>query len=209
MNNNKGKLLTVEGPDGAGKSSSVPFIREALEELGYRVVVTREPGGCELSERLRDMVLFNQMALKTELLLFAAARAEHLQRTIYPAIERGEIVLCDRFADSTYAYQGYGRGARHEVMQMEKFVLGDFQPHHTLFFDITLDESERRLQQRSGRADRFDSAEQEFKRLVWEGYQDRFRHFSNRMFRVDAMQDLPGVRAQLLTWVQQTFPAIN
>ncbi|BBU33412.1 hypothetical protein BTHE68_71460 (plasmid) [Burkholderia sp. THE68] len=119
-------------------------------------------------------------------------------------------MLCDRFADSTYAYQGWGRGAPlGKVMRLDDLVLEGFQPDHTLFFDITLEESERRLQLRPGTQDRFDAAERAFRRRVWQGYQQRFRHHPGRMVRVDAMQDHDGVRAQLLTWVHETFPAIR
>lgn len=112
MLTNKGFLFSVEGPDGAGKSSGVPVIKEAFQAKGYSILVTREPGGSPVGEHIRELVLHHDMSLKTELLFFAAARAEHVERVIYPALERGEIVLCDRFADSTYAYQGGPRRGR-------------------------------------------------------------------------------------------------
>lgn len=120
-------------------------------------------------------------------------------------MKRGYIVLSDRFADSTYAYQGAARGFIQEVLEMERFVLRGFQPDYMLFFDLSFEESDRRLQQRTDKSDRFDEEHREFKRRVWQGYQDRFQQFPDRMVRVGAMQDIDGVRAQLLAWVHRTF----
>ncbi|WP_412760716.1 dTMP kinase [Paraburkholderia tropica] len=113
--------MSVERQDGAGKSSGVPVLKEARQAKGYSVLVTREPGGSPVGEHIRELVLHHDISLKTELLLFATAQAEHVERVIYPASERGEIVLCDRLSDSTYAYQGRSRGAVDDVLAMESF----------------------------------------------------------------------------------------
>lgn len=204
----KGRFITVEGPDGSGKSSvGVTHLKKELEDYGYRVVSTREPGGCPLSEELRALILGKKMAPLTEMLLFAAARAEHLAETIIPGVNRGEVVISDRFSDSTYAYQVMGREmSAQNFYELEKMVVGqENQPNHTLFFDITPEESESRLVIRPEQSDRFDKEHRDFKRRIWEGYQARFEAYPDRMVRIDAMGDIESVKKQITHWVDKVF----
>jgi len=142
----KGKFITFEGIDGAGKSSHVEWMAEALRQRGHVVHVTREPGGTELGEKLRELLLNQPMHLETETLLMFAARREHLARLIEPALARGEWVVCDRFSDATYAYQGGGRGLdRTKFLALEHWVHEHLQPDVTLLFDLPLDVARERI----------------------------------------------------------------
>lgn len=200
----KGRFITVEGPDGAGKSTQMLYLVEALKKRGYTVVQTREPGGTALAERIRSMVLETQMRPITELLLFAAARSDHVDEVIKPAIERGEVVVCDRFTDSTYAYQGSGRNLIGEVMTLEQLVLGDFKPNYTLFFDVTLEESLKRVSYRKDN-NLFDNEEQKFKKAVYIGFLQRVLDNPDRMVRIDAMKTVGEIRDDIERWIDDVF----
>lgn len=141
-----GRLITVEGIDGAGKSTHLPWFKELLERKGRRVWITREPGGTPLGERLRDLLLHEPMAPLAELLLMFAARREHCEREIWPRMNAGEWVVSDRFTDATYAYQGGGHGLdAGQIAELERFTLGAFQPDLTLIFDVPVSVSRQRL----------------------------------------------------------------
>jgi dTMP kinase len=200
-----GAFITLEGPDGSGKTSNVGYLAEQFRALGYDVVLTREPGGSKLGEELRALLLSNYMPKMAELLLMYAARADHVEQLIKPALRAGKIVISDRFADSSFAYQGMGRGMKDEVLAIEKLVLGDFEPNWTLYFDVTLDESLKRLQGRTGKSDRFDQEEFAFREKVWHGYRVRFLNHIERMVQIDAMQDPEGVRSQVRAWANGSF----
>lgn len=201
-----GYFITFEGPDGSGKTSCVETLATALREATERqVITTREPGGSPAAEKLRAVVLSEPVSARAEVLIFGAARMDHLDALIYPALSRGDIVLCDRFADSTYAYQGEGRGLINEVKAMEQQVLGGFEPDYTLFFDVTFEESERRMAARAsagGENTLFDRERAEFKRRVYVGYQKRFHENPHRMVRVNALAPLEEVRSWLRYWAQ-------
>lgn len=201
----RGLFITLESPDGAGKTTAIPFIKSELEGLGYVVRTSREPGGCEVSEKIRELVLGSPMNGLTEVLLFAAARNEHLRQTILPAIGRGQVVLCDRFADSTYAYQAAGRGYTDAVLIMESVVLAGFAPDYTLFFDASVETCARRLTARGGKQDRLDAESTLFKERVREGYMHRFHRFPNRMVRIDANGERNDVQGQLRRWITETL----
>lgn len=208
MNKQKGLFITVEGPDGSGKTSvGMPYIVEALRQRGYDVITAREPGGTAVGEQLRDLILTTSgMATKTEILLFAAARSENVDKIIRPAIEEGKIVIFDRFHDSSYAYQGMARGNVPAVLEIQKFVLGDLEPDCTLFFDVTLEESRARVAKRfGGDNNHFDHEREEFRQRVYEGYQTRLRQFPFRMYRVNAMQPIEGVKRELEHWLNTRF----
>ena len=161
----RGRFITLEGIEGAGKSTQVALIQAILEQKGLSVVLTREPGGAPIAERLRQILLdpdCRGMAADAELLLVFAARAEHLAKTIHPALGRGDWVVCDRFTDASYAYQGGGRGldpAR--IAVLEQFVQGELRPDLTLFFDLPVDLGLARAGQRSA-PDRFEGATARF-----------------------------------------------
>ena len=155
----RGRFITVEGIDGAGKSTHLPRLKELLEHRGHSVWVTREPGGTPLGERLRSLLLHEPMTHLTETLLMFAARREHCEREIWPRLAAGTWVVCDRFTDATYAYQGGGHGvALPTIAALERDVLGDFHPDATLVFDVPVDVSRERLTKLSdGRAlDKFE-----------------------------------------------------
>ena len=197
-------MISFEGVDCSGKSSAIIYLQKLLKEKGYDVLSSREPGGTPLGEQIRAMVLSTTMNIKTEILVFAAARVEHLTQVILPALSRGCIVLCDRFADSSYAYQGRGRGYPKEVLEIEKFALQGFEPNYTLFFDVKLEESFRRLAIRETR-DRFEMERRDFHQSVFEGYLERFQDNPHRMVRIDAMQTIENVQEQIKNWVETVF----
>lgn len=204
----RGKLITFEGPDGAGKSSHIATLQKILEEYRYEVVLSREPGGTPVGEKIRGIILNEEMHPSCELLLFAASRAQHLHTKILPALEAGKVVICDRFADSSYAYQGKARGFMDDVIKLEQHVLQGFEPDYTLFFDVTLAESQRRLAFRAGEAgeaNRLDNEIAEFKRLVYEGYQERFHANPHRMVFIDAMQSIEMVASDVRMWAKTSF----
>jgi dTMP kinase len=200
-----GAFITFEGPDGSGKTSNIELLAEQFRTLGFQVVLTREPGGSELGERIREMVLGTYMPKMAELLLMYASRADHVETKIKPALRKGMIVISDRFADSTFAYQGMARGMKEEVLALEKLVLQGFQPDWTLYFDVTLDESLRRLQGRASKSDRFDQEEYDFREKVWHGYRVRFLNHIERMVQIDAMKTPEEVKDQVRAWANGAF----
>ena len=193
------RFVTFEGIDGAGKSSHIEPIAAMLRGQGERVVCTREPGGTELAERLRELVLGAPMGSVTETLLVFAARRDHVERVIAPALARGETVLCDRFSDATFAYQGHGRGQSLEMLAtLETWVHDGLQPDLTLWFDIDPRlAAERRAQARP--ADRFEAEDSAFFERVRAGYLARMAAAPRRFVRIDAAQARDEVRRQLAT----------
>lgn len=202
-----GAFITLEGPDGSGKTSNVDYLAEQIRALGYEVILTREPGGTRaVGEKIRELVLSNRMPKMAELLLMFAARADHVEELILPAVQAGKVVISDRFVDSSYAYQGWGRNMRTEVLELERMVLGEFRPDFTLFFNVTLDESLARLKTRPGKQDRFDTEELTFREAVWNGYMQRFNtDIHGRMYPIDAMVTPEEVRNQVRTFAASTF----
>ena len=194
----KGKFITFEGIDGAGKSSHVEWLAGALRQRGLTVHVTREPGGTELGEKLRDLLLNEPMHLETETLLMFAARREHLARLIEPALARGEWVVCDRFSDATYAYQGGGRGLdRAKFLALEHWVHEHLQPDLTLLFDLPLDVARERIVLANRVLDKFEQERADFHERVRQAYLER-AHVSPARFRViDANRSIDDIRKQL------------
>jgi dTMP kinase len=179
-------FLTFEGIDGAGKSSHLAAAQDFFSALGRRVVMTREPGGTPLAEALREMVLRDPMDPLTEALLIFAARRDHLMNVIQPALQRGDVVLCDRFTDSTFAYQGHGRQFPLEVLeQLERWVQGSLQPDLTLWFDLRPEVAAARLSA-SRAPDRFESEQLSFFIRVRHGYAVRAAAFPARFLKIDA-----------------------
>ena len=194
----KGKFITFEGIDGAGKSSHVEWLAAWLRERGLIVHVTREPGGTELGEKLRTLVLNEPMHLETETLLMFAARREHLARLIEPALARGEWVVCDRFSDATYAYQGGGRGLdRAKFLTLEHWVHEHVQPNLTLLFDLPLDVARERIALASRTLDRFEQERADFHERVRQAYLERAHNNPTLMRLVDANQSREDIRKSL------------
>nr|WP_254620825.1 dTMP kinase [Pseudomonas protegens] len=193
-------FITLEGPEGAGKSTNREYLAERLRAAGIEVLLTREPGGTPLAERIRDVLLTpveEVMNADTELLLVFAARAQHLATVIRPALERGAVVLCDRFTDSTYAYQGAGRGlSLARIAALEDFVQGELRPDLTLVFDLPVDVGLARASAR-GRLDRFEQEGQAFFQRVREAFLARAAAAPQRYVLVDAAQPLAQVQQSL------------
>ncbi len=195
-----GLFITLEGPEGAGKSTNREYLAELLMQAGIEVVLTREPGGTPLAERIRELLLAPDsevMAVDTELLLMFAARAQHLAGVIRPALARGAVVLCDRFTDATYAYQGGGRGLAYErIAILEQFVQGDLRPDLTLVFDLPVEVGLARAAAR-GKLDRFEKEQQSFFEAVRQTYLARAAQAPERYRVLDAAQPLSQVQADL------------
>lgn len=195
-----GYFITVEGGEGVGKSSNLAFIEAWLREAGKDVVMTREPGGTELGEKIRELLLdANQtgMAVDTELLLMFAARAQHLEAVIKPALAQDKWVVCDRFTDATYAYQGGGRGVElQRIAQLEQWVQGNLRPDLTLLLDLPVKQGLQRAGQRSA-PDRFEQEQQHFFERVRETYLIRARQEPNRFRVIDAAPALEQVQQQI------------
>lgn len=195
-----GLFITLEGPEGAGKSTNREYLAERLREQGIDVVLTREPGGTPLAERIRELLLDpsdEPMAADTELLLVFAARAQHLQQVIRPALAKGSVVLCDRFTDATYAYQGGGRGLSIErIAQLEQFVQGELRPDLTLIFDLPVEIGLARAAAR-GRLDRFEQEGRGFFEAVRQAYLQRAKQAPQRYRVLDAGQTLAQVQADI------------
>lgn len=200
----RGKFITVEGIDGAGKSTHLVWLSDRLRASGITLCQTREPGGTPLGEKLRALLLDKDqpMHLETETLLMFAARREHIERVIEPALARSEWVLCDRFTDATFAYQGAGRGvAREKLVTLERWVQGDLQPDLTIVFD---------LPPAVGRAragsiktpDRFERENEAFFERVRDGYLQRAKEAPQRVRVVDASHSIGEVRAALALIVE-------
>ena len=194
---NRGRFITFEGIDGAGKSTHIEAVAERLRAQGAEVLCTREPGGTPLSERLRELLLHAPMDPLTEALLVFAARRDHVETAIRPALERGASVLCDRFTDATFAYQGGGRGFDLEVLGcLERWVHGGLQPDVTLWFDLPAAlAAERRAAARA--PDRFEQQDEAFFERVIDGYRARAAAAPSRFARIDATQTPAQVAAQI------------
>lgn len=195
-----GLFITLEGPEGAGKSTNREYLAERLREQGVDVLLTREPGGTPLAERIRELLLHpsdEPMAADTELLLVFAARAQHLQQVIRPALAKGSVVLCDRFTDATYAYQGGGRGLSIErIAQLEQFVQAELRPNLTLIFDLPVEVGLARAAAR-GRLDRFEQEGRGFFEAVRQAYLQRAEQAPQRYRVLDAGQTLAQVQADI------------
>jgi len=198
-----GRFITFEGIDGAGKSTHIEVLAERLRERGATVLCTREPGGTELAERLRERVLHDAMDPLTEVLLVFAARRDHVQQLIAPALARGDTVVCDRFTDATFAYQGGGRGFDIEVLlQLERWVHGELQPHLTLWLDLpAATAAQRRAAVRA--ADRFEQQDAQFFERVRAAYAARAATAAQRFVRIDAALERSAVWAQIEAALEQ------
>ena len=195
-----GLFITLEGPEGAGKSTNREYLAQRLRDHGLDVVLTREPGGTPLAESIRELLLApadEPMNSDAELLLVFAARAQHLAQVIRPALERGAVVLCDRFTDATYAYQGGGRGlSTQRIEQLESFVQGEMRPDLTLVFDLPVEVGLSRAAAR-GRLDRFEQEGLGFFDAVRNTYLRRAGQDRQRYRIVDAGQSLAAVQEAL------------
>jgi dTMP kinase len=193
----RGRFITLEGVDGAGKSTHADWLADSLRGHGLRVVATREPGGTPLGERLRGLALNEAMGLDTETLIMFAARCEHVRQVIEPALARGDWVVCDRFTDATYAYQGGGRELGAErVAILEQWVHPGLQPDRTWLFDVPLEVARERLADARS-PDRFESEGAAFFQRTRDAYLARARQYPDRIRIVDGSGAIPAIRAYL------------
>jgi dTMP kinase len=194
----RGKFITLEGIDGAGKSSHLTFIAERIASRDVEVITSRDPGGTPLSEKLRDILLNDKMHGDTEALLMFASRRERLAQLIEPALARGAWVVSDRFTDSTFAYQCGGRGVPEErIGILEQWVHGHLQPDLTFLFDAPLDVARERLEKGTANPDKFEREQTEFFARVRQAYLDRAARYAQRIKVVNSARPLTDIRAEL------------
>jgi len=195
----QGRFITLEGIDGAGKSTHLSFIADLLTRRGVSVRVTREPGGTRLGEKLRELLLDPKQTVHpdTETLLLFAARQEHLHSVIRPALAAGQCVVCDRFTDATFAYQGWGRGIDLTKLEtLESWVQGQLQPDLTLYFDVPTEVARERIEATRTR-DRFEQEQQAFFERVRNGYLDRAARHPHRIRILDSQRPLSDIQKEL------------
>ncbi|MBR0127127.1 MAG: dTMP kinase [Firmicutes bacterium] len=199
----KGLFITFEGGDGSGKSTQIEKLKDYLEGKGFHVVLTREPGGTKISEDIREIILDSrntEMSDMTETLLYAAARAQLVEQVIRPAVERGDMVICDRFVDSSMAYQAYGRGLGDIVWDINKNAVGDYMPDLTILLRLDPEAGMGRI---SGRKqDRIELSSSDFHRRVYEGYLALEKRFPDRIKGIDASRGIEEISEEIINIVQ-------
>lgn len=194
----RGQFITLEGIDGAGKSSHVTWLADYLGQKGLTVLTTREPGGTPLGEKLRGLLLSEPMHLETEALLMFAARREHVAQVIEPALAAGTWVICDRFTDATYAYQGGGRGLdRGKIVALEQWVHGHLQPDLTLLFDLPCEVARQRIALATRELDRFELEKAQFHDQVRHAYLERAASHGQRIKILSSDQPLAAIRESI------------
>ena len=203
-----GIFITIEGPEGAGKSTIINMLAMQLKSEGYPVLQTREPGGIDIAEQIRRVILAPEniaMDSRTEALLYAAARRQHLIEKVKPALEKGAVILCDRFIDSSLAYQGFARGLGiDEVFTINQFAIENMMPKLTLYFDIEPEKGLERINQHKGREiNRLDLETIEFHKKVRDGYHQLMLRFPNRIYQIDASAPLETVYTQALNKIRE------
>lgn len=205
-----GVFIAVEGPDGCGKTTAVNTLVQILQNTGRTVIRTREPGGTPLAERIRELLLSKHdepMDPLTEVALFAAARRQHLATLVEPELEKGNIVLTDRYYHSSFAYQGFARNQFMAVKSAHRSICKGKMPNYVIYLRADYEVCQARLHARGQALDRFDAETEKFKRDVWNGYEEELMYEGNAHFVVviDANQDEAGVIDQLTRWVAKTF----
>ncbi len=200
----KGLFISIEGTDGAGKSTQIELLKKYFIEKGRDVIVTREPGGTPIGEKIREIILDNnnsEMSHITEAMLYAASRAQHVNEKIKPALMQGKIIICDRFIDSSIAYQSAARGISREVIvDINKYAIDGIMPDITLYFDITPEEGIKRKKNMHD-LDRIEKEKEDFHKRVYEGYQLLVKMYPERIKRIDASKDIYDVHNQVLKYI--------
>lgn len=205
-----GLFITIEGPEGAGKTTVLNRVVQVLKQRGMDVVQTREPGGIAIAEQIRSIILNKEnteMDARTEALLYAAARRQHLVETVVPAVNRGAVVLCDRFVDSSLAYQGHARGlGMEEVELINSFAIEGMMPDLTLLFDIRPEEGLARIHQHNGReVNRLDLEDLSFHKKVREGYLYLAEKYASRIVIIDAEKDQESVFKETIAKIEKVL----
>ncbi len=206
--NRKTPWITVEGVDGAGKSSQIPVIEESLRKKGYEVLSTREPGGTPLGEKLRSQLLVGKEAMNpdVQLLIAFASRAQHLSDVIIPAVSEGRAVVCDRFTDSSFAYQVHGEGASKNLADLlEREIQKDWQPDLTLVFDLPVESSYERMMKDGKSLDNFESKDFSYFERARKGYHERQKQKPSRIYLIDALQSKNEVSEQVRHTVEDSL----
>ena len=206
----RGLFITFEGPDGSGKSTQVEYLREYFAEKGIPGVFTREPGGTEIGEKIRGIILDRhnaEMGDMTEALLYADSRAQHVEEKIRPALEQGMVVVCDRYVDSSVAYQGYGRNMGEQIREINRYAIQDCVPDLTFLIEIDPREGRKRIQ--AGDRDRMEKQALAFHRRVYRGYQQMAALEPQRFVVIDGTQDRETMRRQIRETVDKALSQRN
>ncbi|MFN3365451.1 MAG: dTMP kinase [Exiguobacterium mexicanum] len=197
----KGMFITVEGPDGSGKTTQLQLLVQSLTEQGYEVVVTREPGGTKVGNSIREVLLspeHDEMTPRVEMMLYAASRAQNIDQVIRPALHRGAVVVCDRFVDASIAYQGYGlQYDLSQILSLNDWATAGIKPDLTFLFDLTPDQASHRMKDR-GQLDRIESRDESFHQRVYEGFQILLEQHPERMVRIDANASIETIQDEVL-----------
>jgi dTMP kinase len=201
----RGLFITFEGPDGSGKSTQAKLLKAYYEDQGFDVIMTREPGGTDIGERVRKIILDKSsegMSLVAEVMLFAASRAQLVDEVIRPSVNAGKVVLCDRFVDSSIAYQGYGLELGSDmVAEVNAYAIGDMMPDVTIFMDIKAAHGLDRIEKAD--ADRIESLPQTFHERVYEGYLELSKKYADRYLRVDATKSIEEIHHDVISKLSQ------
>lgn len=209
----KGFFVTLEGPDGCGKTCQIPALAEYLRSKGWNVLTTREPGGTEISEQIRQVIMSMSnkgMHPRTEILLFQSSRAQLVEQVIRPALAEGKVVICDRYADSTMAYQGYGHRTDLKFLcQLLDFTTGSLHPNLTILLDLDVEVGLRRRLKGGGEWNRLDDYDLEFHRRVREGYHELVKQEPNRWVTLNADQTKEQIQTALRELLERRLPAIS
>ncbi|MGN0733733.1 MAG: dTMP kinase [Emergencia sp.] len=203
---NTGLFITLEGPDGSGKSTQISYLREYFEEKGIDCIFTREPGGTHIGEELRRIILDKEnreMCDMAEALLYAASRAQHVEELIKPALMSGKVVVCDRFIDSSIAYQGYGRQLGDSVRVINEYAVGECMPDITFLMKLPPAVGKSRIN--TEEQDRLEQEKLDFHNKVYGGYLEIAKHYSERFICVDASRDKEAVRRDLIEAVEKAL----
>lgn len=204
----EGIFITMEGPDGSGKTTQIELLKKYLESKGYDIVITREPGGTAISEAIREIILnpdYKEMSHMTELLLYAAARAQLVNQVIKPALEEGKAVICDRFVESSAVYQGIGRGLGVEtVYEVNSYALGDVKPKLTIFMDLDAEEGIKRKKNQT-ELDRMEMEDLSFHKRVVEGYRQLADLYPERIVPISATLPIEEIHSMIVEEVKTRF----
>ena len=196
----RGLFITIEGPDGSGKSTQIENIRKFFEDKNIEIVFTREPGGTPIGERIREIILdnrFKEMDSMTEAMLYAASRAQHVAQIIRPALEAGKVVVCDRFVDSSLAYQGYGRGLGEDIEIINSFAIKDCMPDVTFLMKLDPDIGKHRIEENRHDQDRLEHEKLSFHQKVYKGYLKLEEKYPDRIVGIDASKGIDEIRDEI------------
>ncbi len=204
----EGIFITMEGPDGSGKTTQIDLLKKYLEHRGYDIVIAREPGGTTIGEAIREIILnpdYKEMGHMTELLLYASARAQLVNQVIKPALAEGKAVICDRFVESSAVYQGIGRGLGVDtVYEINNFALGDVKPKLTIFMDLDAEDGIKR-KKKQAELDRMEQEDLSFHKRVVEGYRQLAKLYPERIVPINATLPIDEIHSMIVQEVEQRF----